>query len=42
VLNGGGMVVFQAAEAFRLITGHPPDAERMFRNFESLTRGAGS
>jgi shikimate dehydrogenase len=42
VLNGGGMVVFQAAEAFRLITGHPPDAERMFRSFESLTRGVGS
>jgi len=38
VLNGGGMVVFQAAEALRLITGRAPDAERMYRHFESLTR----
>jgi shikimate dehydrogenase len=36
-LNGGGMVVAQAAEAFRLITGLVPDAERMYRHFTSLT-----
>lgn len=36
-LNGGGMVVAQAAEAFRLITGLTPDIERMYRNFASLT-----
>ena len=28
-LDGGGMAVFQAVEAFRLITGVTPDAERM-------------
>ncbi len=38
-LDGGGMVVAQAAEAFRLITGHTPDAERMYRHFQSLTIG---
>lgn len=42
VLNGGGMVVFQAAEALRLITGHTPDAERMYRHFESLTAAPGT
>jgi shikimate dehydrogenase len=36
-LDGGGMVVAQAAEAFRLITGHTPDAERMRRHFQALT-----
>jgi shikimate dehydrogenase len=36
-LNGGGMVVAQAAEAFRLITGLVPDTERMFRHFTELT-----
>lgn len=36
-LDGGGMVVAQAAEAFRLITGHTPDAGRMRRHFQSLT-----
>ncbi|GIH04942.1 shikimate dehydrogenase (NADP(+)) [Rhizocola hellebori] len=36
-LDGGGMVVAQAAEAFRLITGLAPDAERMHRHFHSLT-----
>ena len=35
-LNGGGMAVFQAVEAFRLFTGIEPDAERMRRHFESL------
>jgi shikimate dehydrogenase len=35
-LNGGGMAVFQAVEAFRLITGIMPDAERMLRHFASF------
>jgi shikimate dehydrogenase len=39
--TGGGMVVFQAAEAFRLFTGRTPDPERMFRDFVELTGGAG-
>jgi shikimate dehydrogenase len=34
-LDGGGMVVFQAAVAFRLFTGREPDAERMLRHFRS-------
>jgi shikimate dehydrogenase len=37
-VDGGGMAVFQAAEAFRLFTGLAPDAERMLRRFrEGLT-----
>lgn len=32
-LDGGGMAVFQAAEAFRLFTGVTADAERMLRDF---------
>ncbi len=35
-LNGGGMAVFQAAEAFRLFTGIAPDAERMLHHFASM------
>jgi shikimate dehydrogenase len=35
-LDGGGMAVFQAAEAFRLFTGVTPDAERMMRDFDEL------
>jgi len=35
-MNGSGMAVFQAAEAFRLFTGIAPDAERMQRHFASL------
>lgn len=35
-LDGGGMLVFQAAEAFRLFTGVEPDAERMLRHFDTL------
>lgn len=35
-LNGGGMAVFQAAEAFRLFTGIAPDAERMLRHFSTM------
>jgi shikimate dehydrogenase len=37
-LDGGGMVVFQAAGAFRLFTGVEPDAERMLRHFRSMSR----
>jgi shikimate dehydrogenase len=33
-LDGSGMAVFQAAEAFRLFTGLQPDAERMLASFE--------
>ncbi len=35
-LDGGGMAVFQAVEAFRLFTGIAPDAERMQRHFAAL------
>jgi shikimate dehydrogenase len=39
-MHGGGMVVFQAAEALRLFTGRAPDAERMYRHFTALVGGA--
>lgn len=35
-LDGGGMAVFQAVEAFRLFTGITPDADRMLRHFASM------
>ena len=35
-LNGSGMAVFQAVEAFRLFTGITPDAERMQHHFASM------
>jgi shikimate dehydrogenase len=35
-MNGGGMAVFQAVEAFRLFTGITPDADRMERHFTSM------
>ncbi len=35
-LDGGGMAVFQAVEAFRLFTGITPDAERMLRHFAAM------
>jgi shikimate dehydrogenase len=35
-MAGGGMAVFQAADAFRLFTGREPDRERMIRHFESM------
>jgi len=35
-LDGSGMAVFQAAEAFRLFTGITPDAERMLQHFGSM------
>ena len=36
-LDGGGMAVFQAVEAFRLFTDITPDADRMLRNFIAMT-----
>jgi shikimate dehydrogenase len=36
-LDGGGMVVHQAAEAFRLFTGHEPDVARMLQDFADQT-----
>ncbi|RSM38235.1 shikimate dehydrogenase [Amycolatopsis balhimycina DSM 5908] len=36
VLHGGGMVVLQAAESFRLFTGVDPDPARMLRHFDAL------
>jgi shikimate dehydrogenase len=36
VLNGAGMAVFQAVDAFALITGREPDAEAMFADFREL------
>ena len=35
-LDGGGMAVFQAVEAFRLFTGVAPDTERMLAHFAEL------
>lgn len=35
-VDGGGMAVFQAVEAFRLFTGIAPDAMRMQRHFASM------
>jgi shikimate dehydrogenase len=35
-LDGGGMAVFQAVEAFRLVTGITPDPDRMLRHFASM------
>lgn len=37
-LDGGGMAVFQAVEAFRLFTGVKPDADRMLNHFDVLAR----
>ncbi|MGL4280223.1 MAG: shikimate dehydrogenase, partial [Albidovulum sp.] len=36
-MGGGGMVVFQAAEAMRLFTGVTPDSARMLAHFETLS-----
>ena len=36
VLDGGGMAVYQAVEAFRLFTGIPADAARMRRHFIAM------
>lgn len=38
VLDGGGMAVFQAVDAFRLFTGIEPDGERMLEHFAELSR----
>ncbi|MFC5753262.1 shikimate dehydrogenase [Actinomadura rugatobispora] len=35
-LDGGGMVVFQAADAFRLFTGLEPDPDRMLTHLSTL------
>ena len=35
-LDGGGMAVFQAAEAFHIFTGIQADAERMLRRFAGV------
>jgi shikimate dehydrogenase len=35
-LDGGGMAVFQAVEAFRLFTGLQADADRMLRHFAQM------
>jgi shikimate dehydrogenase len=35
-LDGGGMAVFQAVEAFRLFTGRQANADRMLRHFTSM------
>ncbi|MER7176378.1 shikimate dehydrogenase [Streptomyces mesophilus] len=37
VLHGGGMVVFQAVDAFRIFTGREPDADRMLAHFTEIT-----
>jgi len=37
-LDGGGMAVFQAVDAFRLLTGREPDADRMLAHFNRLAR----
>jgi shikimate dehydrogenase len=37
-LDGGGMAIYQAVDAFRLFTGIAPDAQRMARHFDSLAR----
>jgi shikimate dehydrogenase len=42
VLDGGGMAVFQAVDAFRLFTDLEPDADRMLSHFTELVDGAGS
>jgi len=39
-LSGGGMAVFQAAEAFHLFTARVPNPERMYRHFLTLTAEA--
>ena len=36
-LDGGGMAVFQAVDAFRLFTGREPDPERMLRHFAEMS-----
>ncbi|MFF5140524.1 shikimate dehydrogenase [Streptomyces sp. NPDC013157] len=40
VLDGGGMAVFQAADAFRLFTGREPDTARMLVDIEELAESS--
>ncbi|UUU29526.1 shikimate dehydrogenase [Streptomyces sp. CA-210063] len=40
-LDGGGMAVFQAVDAFRLFTGREPDASRMLADISELAGVAG-
>jgi shikimate dehydrogenase len=42
VLDGGGMAVYQAVDAFRLFTGLEPDPDRMLGHFAELVAGPGS
>lgn len=39
-LDGGGMAVFQAVDAFRLFTGREPDSVGMLADFTEMARGA--
>lgn len=41
VLDGGGMAVFQAVDAFRLFTGIEPDPARMLAHFATLVASTG-
>ncbi|MFS8361009.1 shikimate dehydrogenase [Streptomyces sp. CWNU-52H] len=41
-LDGGGMAVFQAADAFRLFTGLEPDGARMLSDIAELAGAAGA
>ncbi|BCL26416.1 shikimate dehydrogenase [Streptomyces aurantiacus] len=41
-LDGGGMAVFQAADAFRLFTGREPDVGRMLLDIAELAGAAGA
>lgn len=42
VLDGGGMAVFQAADALRLFTGLQPDSGRMLADFAALAEASGA
>ena len=42
VLDGGGMAVYQAVDAFRLFTGLEPDPGRMLAHFTQLVASPGS
>jgi quinate/shikimate dehydrogenase (NAD+) len=41
-MSGSGMLVFQAADAFRLFTGHTPDVGRMLGHLAVLTADQGA
>ncbi|GGJ51057.1 shikimate dehydrogenase [Streptomyces brasiliensis] len=41
-LDGGGMAVFQAADAFRLFTGREPDSTRMLADIAELAGAVGT